>query len=233
MLETEKTENIEDTAGQLDLDEGIIQEEEGQTETPHMIPKPRFDEVYHQVKAYKSYGTPEEIAAKLDRLTAYDNALQEHRRNKVPKEGNESEVERGAIRKQLLEVMPELNQVGGIQRFMDANIKRAQSHVLATAKSMGVNIPNDMQDDVKRYILNRMNEEERMAIVWGDYSSIDEALTQSIEKGLLSKFKVAQTPPPTPKRHSTGGTQLSENGNNAPKTWKEAEDIAWGIIKEK
>jgi len=67
----------------------------------HMIPKHRFDEVNTRYNAYKGFGSPEDVKAKLARLAELEQQPQNRYNDKQQKE----------IRQDLLRVMPELEGV--------------------------------------------------------------------------------------------------------------------------
>jgi hypothetical protein len=67
----------------------------------HMIPKHRFDEVNTRYNAYKGFGSPDDVKAKLARLAELEQQPQNRYNDKQQKE----------IRQDLLRVMPELEGV--------------------------------------------------------------------------------------------------------------------------
>lgn len=194
------------------------------------IPKPRFDQVNNELRTWKEFGKPDEVREKLERLAAYDNRLKAYRENsaKTPDQ-QESERSRSEIRRQMEEVYPELKDLQRLQTIVQTNISRASGHLAQTLKSQNLEFTEEEQGEIEDYLWSRMTPQEQEALKFGDFSVIDRKITES---KLLTRLKPIPPapPPPAPKRHQTGGTP--PKGETKPANWKDADEVAWGIMKE-
>ena len=116
---------------------------------------------------------------------------------------------------------------------MDTSIREQGSGTQQYPKGFLVSLP--ALDGLIKWLasLIKLTKEEQEALKFGDFSIIDKKLSES---KLIARLKtpVATTtvPPPVPKRHQSGGTP-PKGEQKAPASWKDADELAWNMMKEK
>lgn len=192
------------------------------------IPKPRFDEVYGNLKRYKEFGSADELKAKLQKLDQYEQAIEQHRQKQQP----QNEDPKARIRQQLREVAPELDEISEMRETLHSiRMEKASTHLGSLLKEKVPGISLKMQDRIEDYVLANMTEEQSRRFNRGDLSVLNEFVEEDLETGLLgslkSQTKAGNPPPKPPIRHGAGGTPPKPPGDQKPKTLKEAEDLAF------
>lgn len=200
------------------------------------IPKGRFDQVNNANRAYKEFGKPEEVKARLDKLTEWEKQVDAYNEDqKLTQQQRDDKASREEIAKQLRELLPELaglNEIGDLKKAVEKittsgvekNLSSASVHLAELLKKENIEVDAGTHDRLEDYIWVRMTDEGREAMQQGDYSEIDEVFKQELEEGLLAKYKPQPGPTPLPRRHKTGGTP-PQKPKEPIKTFEDAEKI--------
>lgn len=202
----------------------------------------RFEQVYGKMKDFeqkynslKELGDPNDIRLRLDRLSQYEKALEEHRKKAAQTPSEQATAQRNeAIRKELFDVYPELKDVSSLRELremvqgiqsqiaekqMETTLEKASQRftdVLKTNK-----IDTKYQNKIEEYLISQMSREQMKQFASGDFSVAEEIFNNELKDGLFSAMRV-KTPPPTPAlRNTPGGTPPSSNQNKI-KTLEEA-----------
>jgi hypothetical protein len=130
--------------GQAELDASAARrdaDDTGRQAAEHMIPKHRFDEVNNRFNAYKVFGSPEELKAKLARLEALERQPQNRYTQDQAKE----------IREDLLRVFPELQGVLETQQtqtksFVSFGVKQNEKFLQELGVEVNENNNNYLQE---------------------------------------------------------------------------------------
>lgn len=197
------------------------------------IPKERFDQVYGKLSAYKEFGTPEEIKAQLAQFNVWKKQVDDLRAKSQGREQAEDPKEK--IRKQLLEVMPELGELSSLgelkEHQISSNMEKASSHLSTLLKTEKLEVAPEVQDEIEDFIVNKMSEAQLKKFLKGDTGVVTEVFNACLEKGLLATLKPkAPALPKAPMRHAPGGTP--PKAPQKIKTFDEAGDAAWGRLSE-
>ena len=209
-------------------------------------PQERWDQVYgertrykHELEQYGVFGRPDEIKAKLDKLTAYDQAIEQARARGNSTAEEQEEVEK--VRKQFLKIFPEMREVmdsrgklNGVdelrQQYEELALDRASTRFTKVLDARKLDVK--YQDSLEDLTMSQMSEAERKSLLKGDYSVLEEVLDR-LDQGFLSKFAVTGSAPPAPPKRIGPGGSPPAGTPNKPKTFKEAHSAAFESLQAK
>ena len=245
--------SLESTGG----DEAPVTQEAAPETTPQekTIPMERFNQVYGKMKdleekykAYSEFGDPYSVKSRLEKQKEWESAIEKHRTEAAQTPDEKEEAQRLLlIQKELFKVMPNLKNLEKLEQLQQEleSVKSANfeaqaavtlekhSHkfgdVLKEAK-----IDSKFQSKIEDYIVNQMNQDERVAFVRGDFDIAKRIFDNELKDGLFSMMRAQVAPvapvlgaPPV--RNTPGGTPPSGKVHKAT-TMKEAEDMAWARL---
>lgn len=201
----------------------------------------RFEQIYGSLKAYKAFGKPEEVQAKLDRLERMEAVIAERRRMNAQQAVNSSDsdsdtarAEDAKIRQELEKLYPGLKDVESIRDIMSTNLDAASRHFGTLLKRENINLKPEYLRHVENILLSEMTQEQKRSLRFGDRTILDEFVRENLKSGFLSIIKAAAkpstpTPPTTPHRVGAGGTPPKPPGDG-PRTWGEAGESAYARL---
>jgi small-conductance mechanosensitive channel len=237
------------------LNELEVTENQGGTvtdpNTGKTIPIERFNEVYGKAKEYErnlgqynSFGKPEELKTKLEKLAAWEKAVDEQRKTASLTPTEQDAAKRQLqIQKELFTAMPSLKLLDKIEA-MEKKLGEYEGHT-AEAKAEVVlkdhstkfskilsadKIDLKFQPKIEDYILSQMDDEQKRQFVQGDFSIAETIYANERKEGLISLTRMKSSPPAPAVRNSAGGTPPKGQEKKAM-TMKEAENEAWNRMK--
>ncbi len=236
----------------LENEEGSQELEEGENQEPKVdetkyIPIQRFNEVYKQAKEYerqmaeyKKFGAPDEIRSRHEKLTQWEKAVEEAKKNANATPDEKQAVERAArVRKELLTIFPELSNLGKIPDLESKYEGLSAGEAEATARQVlaehsasftplvkAAGIDPKYQGEIEEYLVAKMSEEEKVAFLRGDFSVAKTLFEASLKEGLLSSLVRKQSPIPPALRNPAGGTVV-KGAKQKPLSMREAEQAGW------
>lgn len=239
-----------DTEGNEVVEEGG--EQEPKVDETKYIPIDRFNQVYKQAKDYermmadyKKYGTPDEVRSRHEKLTQWEKAVEEAKKQAAATPDEKKEAERAArVRKELEAMYPELKQLSKIgdleQKYEGLSAQEAE----ATAKGVlsehsatlapilkAAGIDAKHQSKIEEYLISQMGEDQKIAFLNGDFDVAKQIFDSDLKEGLLSALVRKPAPILPALRNPAGGT-AAKGAKPKPLSMKEAEDIGWAKLQE-
>lgn len=230
-------------------------------EKGQIIPKHRFDEVSGKSKLYESFGTPEELKAKLTQLA--EAAVR--RDDKAPKTDDLTGEDKEMRDFLLGKVAPELAQLPAVIQKMneiakqlneqktafesqqkaawDENVKNGENFVRKLATEAKLPIGNER---TFKLILNGVldilheNEAESDKFYYGRDTSVLKNAFEEFKKTMFSDaqrkaaadlLKDKENQDRLPKPPAKGGTGTTEKPEKPPESLEEAGDRSWEILQ--
>jgi hypothetical protein len=214
--------------------------------TGKFIPIERFNAVYGKVKEYegqinqyKGFGNPNDLKAKLEKLTAWEKAVEDQRKQASMTPSEQEQAKRTAqLRRELEQVYPEIAEVKRMKELQDElnTLKGSNSESKATAQLekhsisftgvlKAAKLDTKFQPKIEEYIVSQMSDEEKQRFVAGDFKVAEEIFNRELKDGLFSAMRGKPSLPTPPMRNTPGGTPPMNS--KKPMTMKEAEDEAW------
>lgn len=219
--------------------------------TGKTVPIERFNEVYGKAKEferafgqYAGFGKPDELKAKLEKLAAWEKAVEEQRKQASLTPTEQDEAKRQlAIQKELYKAMPSLKLLDKIEalekKLSEYEGRQSETTAAATLKEHSAKFAEILkankfdlkyQEKLEDYILSQMDDEQKQQFIQGDFSIAENIFKQDLKEGLLSGMKPKPVLPVPPIRNTEGGHEPQGKGKK-PLTMKEAEDEAWSRMK--
>jgi hypothetical protein len=217
------------------------------------VPITRFNEVYGQskdfermAKAYQTYGKPEDLKSRLDKLAQWEKAVEESRAKAGQSDEEKTAADRAArVRRELMAIFPELGKLAKIEELekgygelRGTSEETAASAMLAEhSKSFtkilsAAHIDPKYQSDIEEYIVAKMSDEEKLAFVRGDFGVAKTMFDGLLKAGGMLTTLVKKQPPIPPALHNTpGGTNL-QGGKKTKIGMKEALDLGWARMHD-
>lgn len=215
--------------------------------TGKFIPVERFNQVYGKAKEYegvvnqyKGFGDPGSVKSKLEKLSAWEKAVDEQRKQQAMTPTEQEQAKRTAqLRRELEQVYPEIADVKTLKELraeLDA-LRNGNTETQATATLekhsakfadilKTARLDTKFQPKIEEYIVSQMSGEEKQRFVAGDFKIAEEIFNQELKDGLFSTLRAKTNLPTPPTRNTPGGTPPAGKGKK-PMTMKEAEDEAW------
>lgn len=182
----------------------------------NMIPKQRFDQVNNQFRAYKEFGTTEQLKADREELIKYRQAIKDYNTNK------NAQDPKVAVRNQLLDVYPELSKINDFDkmqtRVQDQNFDIASDTFGSILKDQKMTVEPKYQDFLETYLWHNMSKEQQDTLKTGSPRQIRETVKEvyqefkDAEPFKLLKNQSSNIPPKPPIRHGAGGTPPGKTG---------------------
>lgn len=210
------------------------------------IPRARFDQVYGQFKGYKRFGSVKEIEEKLARLDKYETALKQYRESGqntsnargVPGDDAQAKAEVAReIREQMLEIMPELQNINRLDDLINhqrqSNAEAASNHLYGLLKDYNVELSEEDQDDLEDLLWAKMDDDQRQALLKGEFSVLEDVFNENMDRGILARLKPSSPAPPAPPVRHTPGGQGDRKLPEKKMTFAEAESAAFERLTSK
>lgn len=235
-----------------DLEPGAGGVGEGsQVDETKYVPITRFNEVYRQAKeyeramaAYKKYGAPEEIAARHEKLTQWEKAVEEAKKQASATPDEKQAAERAArVRKELLAIFPELGNLAKITDLESKYGELSAGEAEAAAKEVlaehsvafaplvkEAGIDPKYQSEIEEFIAAKMSEDDKIAFLQGDFSVAKTIFEAAVKEGLLSGL-VKKAPLITPALRNPAGGTVVKGAKPKPLSMKEAEEMGWARMQ--
>lgn len=232
--------------GQEDLDSG----QEPKVDETKYIPIERFNEVYgkakeyeRQMAEYKKYGAPAEIGARHEKLTQWEKAVEEAKKQANATPDEKTAAERAArVRKELVTLFPELANLGKIADLESKYEGLSAGEAEATARTVlaehsasftpllkAAGIDPKYQGDIEELLVAKMSEDEKVAFLQGDFNVAKTLFESSVKEGLLAGLS-RKTPPIPPALRNPAGGQIVPGKKPKPLSLKEALDAGWNRL---
>lgn len=223
---------------------------EGAPQPEQTIPYKRFEEIYGKMKDYegqlsrfKQIGDPNSASERLKKLEQWEKQVEDYRQKQNQTPTEQAEAQRvAAIRKELLKVYPELNDVNTVKELkaqLAALQQNSQQSVdQATLKDMSTRFADTLkaakidakyQTKIEEYLVSQMSEEERQEFVKGDFTIAERIFTNELKDGLFSAMKAKPVLQAPAVRHTPGGTPPQSKVQKA-RTLAEAAEDGWNRI---
>jgi hypothetical protein len=223
---------------------------------PKVAPNPlepggvRFEQVYGKMKdfeaqasQYKELGDIAELRRIRDEHRQWKQALDEYKAQAARTPDEKAEADRAlAIRKELLKVYPELESVNTVKELMKqveeirsnlseqslrATLSKASETFSEVLKANKIDLK--YQGKIEDYIAAQMSDEDKRAMLSGDFSVAEKIFTNEMKEGIFAGLRVQQSPPRPATRNTTGGTPPAAKGAKAS-TLKDAETEAFARL---
>jgi hypothetical protein len=223
---------------------------------PKVTPSPlepggvRFEQIYGkmkdyeaQVNQYKELGDAAEIRRIRAEHAQWKQALDEYKTQQARTPDQQAEAARAkAIREELIKVYPELADAATVKELREqlnevrsslteqslrATLSKASETFSEVLKANKIDLK--YQGKIEDYIAAQMSDEDKRAMLSGDFSVAEKIFTNEMKEGIFAGLRVQQSPPRPATRNTTGGTPPAAKGAKAS-TLKDAETEAFARL---